>query len=282
MAAGTKRTLPGRPVTASMYFRRQSCRDPPREANFATQAAAVMRLLSLMKRFLLPIVLLLGALRSLTVGAAEPDPAMSILANVAVTYANVSAYQDSGVVLTHHPDKDQPDEIVFQTLFLRPDQLRFDWVRHHPYPPLRHIKTSSSIWPDGRGSHLLANGTAKPREASLRLAVAGATGVSRGSSHHIPRLLSPNIGGFCLVDLGDPKLLGEEVFEGVRCHHIQGKHPGGGTYRLFIGKDDFLIRRILRESQGMTPTEEIRREIRINDKVSPLTSKPPAETANER
>ena len=200
----------------------------------------------------------------------EADPAASILANVAVTYASLSAYQDSGVVLTHYPHKDQPDEIVFQTLFLRPDQLRFDWVRHHPHPPLRHIKTSSSIWPDGRGSHLLAVGAQKPKEASLRLAVAGATGVSHGSSHHIPRLLTSSIDGFALIDLSDPKLLGEEIFEGVRCHRIQGTHPRGGTYQLFVGRDDFLIRRILRERQGGTPSEEIRREIRINDKVSPL------------
>ena len=235
-----------------------------------------------MKRSLLPIVFLLGTVRTSTVWAAEPDPAVSVLANVAVAYASVSAYQDSGVVLTHDPEKDGPDEIIFQTLFLRPDQLRFDWIRHHPYPPLRHIKTSSSIWPDGRGSHLLANGSAKPREASLSLAVAGATGVSRGSAHHIPRLLTSAITGFALVDLGDPKLLGEEVFEGVRCHRIQGTHPGGATYQLFIGKDDFLIRRILRESRGMVPSEEIRREIRINDKVSPAAPKPALETANGR
>jgi hypothetical protein len=205
--------------------------------------------------------------------AAEPDKPMSILGNVALAYANVTAYQDSGVVLTHDPAKAEPDEIVFQTLFLRPDLLRFDWIRHHPYPPLRHIKTSSSIWPDGQGSHLMSTGTGSPRTVSLNLAVAGATGVSRGSSHHIPRLLTPAITGFSLMDLADVTLRGEEVFEGVRCHWLEGKHPRGGVYQLYVSQDDYFIRRLVRTTSGMSPTEEIHRNIRINSDVVPLPPK---------
>ena len=199
--------------------------------------------------------------------AAQPDKPMSILGNVALAYANVTAYQDSGVVLTHDPNKAEPDEIVFQTLFTRPDSLRFDWIRHHPHPPVRHIKTSSSIWPDGHGAHLMSSGTGAPKTVPLNLAVAGATGVSRGSSHHIPRLLTPAITGFSLLDLAEVTLLGEEVFEGVRCHRLEGKHPGGGVYQLYVGQDDYFIRRLVRTKSGTSPSEEIRRNIRINEDV---------------
>jgi len=210
---------------------------------------------------------------TLPLPAAEPRNPGSVLGDVARAYANVTAYQDSGVVLIHDPQKEQPDEIIFQMLYVRPDRLRFDWVRHHPYPPLRHIKTLSSIWPDSEGSHLTQLGDSKPKTVSLNLAVAGATGVSRGSSHHIPRLLTPTITGFSLMDLADVTLLGEEVFEGVRCHRLEGKHPRGGVYQLYIGQDDHFIRRIVRESAGTSSTEEIHRNIRINGDVVPIPPK---------
>jgi hypothetical protein len=43
-------------------------------------------------------------------------------------------------------------------------------------------------------------------EESLKLAVAGATGISGGSAHTIARLLLPEIGGFSLSKLADVNL----------------------------------------------------------------------------
>jgi hypothetical protein len=212
---------------------------------------------------------------TLRLPAADPWNSSSILGHVARAYGNVTAYQDSGVVLIHDPRKEQPDEIHFQMLYLRPDRLRFDWVRHHPYPPLRHIKTLSSIRPDSQGAHLSQLGDSKPKTVTLNLAVAGATGVSRGSAHHIPRLLTPTITGFSLLDLADVTLLGEEVFEGVRCYRLEGRHPRGGVYELYIGMDDYFIRRIARENAGTSFTEEIHRNIRINGDVVPLPTNDP-------
>ena len=227
-----------------------------------------------MKNALLAVVALIlsGRIFTATVAAAEPNKPLSILGNVALAYSAVTAYQDSGVVLIHDPGKEEPDEIIFQMLFLRPDMLRFEWIRHHPYPPLRHIKTASSIWPDGQGSHLMATGEAKPRAVDLDRACAGAAGVSRGSSQQIPRLLTPTVTGFALTDLTDVKLLGEEVFEGVPCHRLEGKNQRGSVIQLYVGQKDYFIRRILRKV-GESPSEEIHRTIRINGDVTPLAPK---------
>jgi hypothetical protein len=187
-----------------------------------------------------------------------------MLERVAVVYAAVASYEDSGVVLIHDPRKDQPDEITFQTAFVRPDLLRFDWVRHHPYPPLRHIKTASSIWPSVSGTHFIALGDREPKELDLNMACAGATGVSRGSAVNIPRLLTRTLQGSRLVDLADVKLMGTEIFEGVACHRIDGRNARGTGYEVYVGETDHLIRRIITRIPGATPTEEIHRDIRIN------------------
>jgi hypothetical protein len=100
-------------------------------------------------------------------------------------------------------------------------------------------------------------------------------GVSGKASHTVPRLLMKDVPGFALTELKDLKLLGVEVFEGVQCHHIVGDHPGYRPEELWIGSDDFLLRKRKVLLNG-TPEEEIHRKIKINISIPAenLTFKP--------
>jgi outer membrane lipoprotein-sorting protein len=210
------------------------------------------------------------------------ETADSILRKMLKAYGDASSYKDEGVTLTHDPAKPGPDQIVFTTLFKRPNSFRFDWTREHPHPPLRHLKTYSVIWSDGKGVYTYrqppatSSGTTLPsgattlrEEKSMGSAIAGATGVSRASSHHVLRLLSPDVGGFALTQLESVTLVGTAEFEGLACFSLTGRHPRGGTIRFWVGKSDFLIRRIIRTNGASgNEQEEIRRNVQVNVSIS--------------
>jgi hypothetical protein len=89
---------------------------------------------------------------SMTLSAGEPvaaETADSIMRKMVKAYGDASSYQDEGVTLSHDPAKPGPDQILFATLFKRPNFFRFDWTSHHPHPPLRHLKTYAVTWADG-------------------------------------------------------------------------------------------------------------------------------------
>jgi outer membrane lipoprotein-sorting protein len=221
---------------------------------------------------------------SVTLSAGESvaaETADSIMQKMVKTYGDASSYQDEGVTLSHDPAKPGPDQILFATLFKRPNLFRFDWTSHHPYPPLRHLKTYAVTWADGTGIYTYrqpptpASGSTSPAlattlrdEPNMSSAIAGATGVSRGSSHHILRLLSVDVSGFAMSELKSLTLAGTDEIEGMTCYHLTGTHPRGGTIRFWVGKSDFLIRRIIRTTSASgNEQEEIRRNVRINHAI---------------
>lgn len=212
---------------------------------------------------MLPLLSVALGVLTFSLPAATVDDGPALLRQVASVYAAALTYEDTGVVLTHRTDGETPDEILFRTSFTRPNRLRFEWTRHHPYPPLRHKKNHAVIEPGPKGFQMLKDGETVRESSDLNTCVAGATGVSRGSAHHIPRLLISEIEGFSLANLSDVRLNGEELFEGVPCRRLQGNHPRGSKYELWIGQTDHLIRRIVRDGAGSSPSEEIRRDIRI-------------------
>lgn len=217
---------------------------------------------------LFPSILGLPVLFSFLVPAlaqTQPATVRSILQEVARTYAECKSYQDEGVVLSHYPDKPGPDEITFRTAFTRSGRFRFDWISHHPHPPLRHLKTSAVIWSDDRGAHMFTDFSNTPDirrdHDTIEEAIKAAMGVSRRSSFHVPRLLMPSITGASILDLSDLTLVGDDVFEGVLCHRLKGNSGRGGTVELWVGQADFFLRRIFRQDPGVPPLEEIRRNI---------------------
>jgi outer membrane lipoprotein-sorting protein len=195
------------------------------------------------------------------------ESAQDVLSKMAQAYASLESYSDSGVVLVRFRADATPEETTFETAFARPMFFRFAWVSHHPYPPLRHLERRSVIWFDGTAAYLKSEGTSEVAkiepQKSLSSAVAGATGVSAGSAHHVVRLLMPaEISGFSLKDLKAPTLETTEDVEGTSCHHIRGTTPQGVQIDIWVAATDHLIRRI-----KMRELEETHRDIRIDQTI---------------
>lgn len=193
---------------------------------------------------------------------ATVDPAAEFLRRTRQRYAALMTYQDHGSVRYQIMGSDQ--EVAFETNFVRPDLFRFEWSKGHPFPPLRHLVTRSAIWRNAEGAFTW---TRYPGEAatmrkdeSLRLSVAGATGVSSGSAHTIATLLMPDLWndepfGRSVLDLEAPQLAGDEAIDGVavRCvRGLQRKEP----MELWIGKDDYLVRRVVTTRARFTAIED--------------------------
>ena len=222
----------------------------------------------------------------------EPDPAAvpsarELLKKAKEAYGRMESYSDRGEVLSTdpkpevdfrslgtHPERwfegknevSRPQECSFRSWFRRPDRLRFEWTTHHPYPPLRHIRTFYVIWNGAAGAFLSMSGSGWGKRAlpRLSLAVAGATGVSVGSALHFATLFFPRINkGF-----GSPLKhwpaaeVGEASVEGTPCWSLscQRSDPIRPSL-LLLGKSDFLVRRMTSDGQE---DEETRRDIRVN------------------
>jgi outer membrane lipoprotein-sorting protein len=99
------------------------------------------------------------------------------------------------------------------------------------------------------------------------MGIAGATGVSLGSAATVPSLLLKNIAGFSPADLERISLKGQERFEDEDCFVLEGFHPTSEPWRLWVGKRDFLLRKIRTGLPGGESQEEIHRDIRINEPI---------------
>lgn len=182
-------------------------------------------------------------------------------------YRMLDSYADEGY--TRPSGSTQPHDCWFKTQFSRPDQFRFQFSRPHPYPPLRHLVTQIVIGSDGTTAyfHKERDGTAcrNDIERDLGLAVAGATGISRGAAHTIGNLLLECVGGFSLAMLNKPRFRRSRIFQDVYCSRITGIHPwGGGRITLWFSTSDLLLRKIV---SHRTKSEEIRQNIRIDQLI---------------
>jgi|GEM_PF-731431 len=202
-----------------------------------------------------------------------------ILTKMAESYATCSSYQDTGVVETtyHEASGGRIEKMPFKLYFKRPNLLRFEWIDYAPWKDGR----MKIVWSNGRETFSYWEPDSYEKDESLSMGIAGATGISRGAAHTIPRMLLEEISGFVLTELTDLSLVGEEIFENEPCYRISGKHPSGDVYELWIGKRDFLLRKertqTTAEGDRYTIEEEIHRNIKINGPIAAETFnfKPP-------
>jgi hypothetical protein len=99
------------------------------------------------------------------------------------------------------------------------------------------------------------------------MVVAGATGISVGSAHTIAALLMPEVGGSGLGRVSTAAFLGEELFEGAECIVIGAPHPAGGEFSLWLERDTLTLRKLRTKLGAFPPSDEIRRNIRIDQEV---------------
>jgi hypothetical protein len=205
------------------------------------------------RRLLVPLVsILCCSLGGAAVRAGEPPAealtAQQILARMAKSYADCSSYRDAGEVTTvfFGGMGKRTVKKPFTTAFVRPDRFRFEFQERAGEDEWRRM----IVWQQGGDVQSwwdLRPGVEHP--VSLDLSLAGATGISSGAAHNIPRLLLPDrIQGRPLIDLEEPKRIADAKFDGSDCFRVEGKSQGDPE-TLWIDKARFLIRRIDRSVQ---------------------------------
>ena len=203
------------------------------------------------------------------VAQAHNPSAEFLLTRMARAYGSARSYADSGEVCTYHNGARDSASIRFRIHFARPDRLRFELMQNvgSPYQP----ECYTVIWSDGNWTYSWSQ--PYPRVATSRdvsAVIAQFTGVSGRAVHNIPSLLQANFGGQeYLYRISSPQVLGEDVFEQTDCYRIQGKGRGERLLELWIGKSDYLIRKVQTTYSDFS-SEEIHRGIAINQPVSPL------------
>jgi len=212
--------------------------------------------------------------------------AKSILQKSGARYATVSSYQDSGVVEVTPKDAQKSiTRIQFDTYFVRPDLLSFEWIEQSNSDATRNI-----VWLNGKEiSTYQAPNVLKRGEPSGLVA---ATVQSEGAAQSIPRLLT-GVGGFALTDLDELTLQQEGQFEGRSCYVIKGKHQVPTTtyapypkvqstgkeelasIELWIDKSNYVILKIRTTiTFDSTVIEESHRAIKLNASIPDEIFKP--------
>lgn len=184
-------------------------------------------------------------------------------------YSSVSSYADSGVVYTYRNGVRNESSLSFRINFLRPDHLRFEMTDNIGSP---HFPEDYKVlWSYGNATYTWAKSYPQIQTSrDVTSAIAQFTGISSRSAHNIPSLLQTNFGWQeYLYNISAAKILGEEVFEGVDCYHIQGEGKGGRRFDLWLGKADYLIRKVQTTYDPNLSEEEIHRGIAINQPISP-------------
>lgn len=176
-----------------------------------------------------------------------PDQVLAALAEV---YATCAVYQDSGAVITRSKHLTiRP----FRTAFVRPDRFRFEYQDRfgETDPWHRHV-----VWANGNDVRVWWD--IRPqveRPESLRLALAGATGVSGGAAHTIPSLLMSDLfGPNPLTCLADVSSLPDEMLEGVTCYRLVGRV----VYPQLDPAEEERRRAEAQRLYGLTPTSSER------------------------
>lgn len=142
--------------------------------------------------------------------------------------------------------------------------------------------TKYIVGSDGAGAYFFTQerGRKPSREdaESLEMAIAGATGISRGAAHTVGSLLLPSVEGFSLLMLRKLRLKTTRPFKGVNCYRVSGLHPWSpGRYTVWIGTDDLMLRKLVKHRSA---TEEIRWNINVNHGVDPLRFEQPQPDAS--
>lgn len=213
-------------------------------------------------------VALLSLQLPLVAQAPRKTDATRILNNMFRVYSRLTSYQDEGILVTTNdePTGGTIEKMPFKTFFKRPNLFRFEWTEFG----ITKLGRTYRIWFNGKEAFTYWEPDRYEKEESLSLAVAGATGVSSGTVNTVSRLLLPDELGDSLVKrLTKVALSGEDVIDGVRCYRIKGS-DGGDPLELWVGKNDFLLRKLRRETKSgdtLRIEEETRRKIQVDQSI---------------
>lgn len=223
-------------------------------------------------RYLALVIAILSSALPLMAQAQKETDATRIMNNMFRAYSRFESYQDEGILITTNdgPTGGTIEKMPFKTFFKRPKLFRFEWTDY----VITKLGRTKVIWFNGKDAFTYWEPDRYEKEESLRLAVAGATGISSLTVNTVSDLLLPDeFGGSLLKSLAKLSLLGEEVFEGVTCYHLKATE-GEDPIELWVGKNDFLLRKLKRELKRegtygpeTSIREEFRRKIQVDQSI---------------
>lgn len=215
----------------------------------------------------------------ITTGARALTPE-EILATMQNRYAQCKSYEDSGMYrnLQHASEKESTRD--FKTHYLRPDKFLFEWaesgqVSAIPRPPnlvtLHRVRVNGLIWSRREGTFYLDERTFDPDEGhggkaiTTETATIGALGVSEEPAPLMLSLLLNQTHFSPRWELIELQQLRDASVNRIACYHLHGNDKSFVPMDFWIGKRDFLLRKIQRGDNV-----EVMSEVRI-DQAIPLS-----------
>ena len=180
------------------------------------------------------------------------NEAADLLERVRVLYSECEGYSDTGLMEARSVLGNGRG--TFTTKFSRPDNLEFSFDGESG----AGVEIRCRLRSQSNKTTLSCFGEDDEPE-SLGLGVAGASGATNGAAHVVPTLLLPVVvGGWPVVDLVRPHLLGRSTINDVDCLLVEGGHPHADpalTVTLSVGIQSLLLHRV-EESYVMDGVEE--------------------------
>jgi pimeloyl-ACP methyl ester carboxylesterase len=185
---------------------------------------------------------------------------------MAQVYRTCGTYRDTGVVRTVYVEKlgERTDEKPFRTAFVRPDRFRFEFTyKHFLGNPDRYI-----VW--RQGSDVRSWWGVRPgveKLESLSEGLSGATGVSGGSAHTVPRLLLPGeVDGRSLEEMTGVVRLADSPCGQSTCSVVEGLYADQKR-KIWIDPRTYLLRRVEGATafEGFRTVETTTYEPRVNE-----------------
>lgn len=172
-----------------------------------------------------------------------------IIRRMAQVYATSESYSDRGSVISVFISTDgtRTVEKPFKTAFVRPDRFRFEYIEK------KTLGKNSQYIAYKNGNDIKVYWNIGPEMVSkiqtLSEALAAAAGISSGAARTVPTMLIPTESEFRnAIIFYDPQRIDDVVVNGIDCFQISDP----AEYRrltLWIGKKDFLLRKIYREQK---------------------------------
>jgi outer membrane lipoprotein-sorting protein len=232
-------------------------------------------------RFVLIILIVLGFPSHPAVaqrGDASDVEAAGLLKQVIATYHSLSTYSDRGTAIVHMTSSDSVYKIEFETLFKRPNKVRFAWTLEFNHTPGH--KQTGVIWCDGETAWTWYSfrDNNLERKANLEAAMASATGASWGTAPNILELLVDRFQEMIRLDERAAfKIAGKDLANGVECMKLVGTETDGDELKVWIGREDHLIRRVQEKMKGWSgyewkwkgaTHEEMHTDIVVNQEIA--------------
>ncbi len=199
--------------------------------------------------------------------------AAALMQRVVAKYRSLRSYEDEGVVRSLSARTDRTEQLRFRTAYRAPGDFRFDWVKRRTWKT-HQVERRYIVWANDRGAFTFWDTRGTRTEPDLGMAIAGATGVSKGAITSIPGLF---IGAdevlWSIADVRELSLLEPAEFEGIPCARVSGPFGRERRVEIWIGRDDLLIRRIVTSfddpllGASVPVAEEIRRNVAVDQDI---------------